>query len=290
MRGGRGWRGGWGGWERGQAGVAGQEHRAQGRALAAHGGASDQAGRTRRAPAVRHGQRVAAGAQHQHVRGALGQRGAVRDGLGQAGVVEAAAVEFHRRARQQRQGGAGPQGQAQFGGGADERAQVGGLAGGRVGGQGMELDGAGQHRGEIHRERGLVQLLDQRPDVGHRAAAQQAGAADEGAGIGGLGPAAQALRPAEQPGAGDGPGRGAVDRVEGGDQAELVQRESHAGRDRAAHAAALDGQRDPEPVMPFPWQAPCPGPLPQHPQHLMHRALRFHDRGQKAVLFAPNWP
>ena len=48
-----------------------------------------------------------------------------RDGLGQAGVVEAAAGELHRRARQQRQGGAGPQGQAQLGGVADERAQVG---------------------------------------------------------------------------------------------------------------------------------------------------------------------
>src|SRR6266487_4955271 len=37
----------------------------------------------------------------------LGQRGAVGDGFGQAGVVESAAVELHRRARQQRQGGAG---------------------------------------------------------------------------------------------------------------------------------------------------------------------------------------
>ena len=71
------------------------------------------------AVAVRPGHRLAARAQHQNVSGALGQRGAVRDRLGQARVVEAAAVEGHRRARQQRQGGAGPQGQAQVGGGSD---------------------------------------------------------------------------------------------------------------------------------------------------------------------------
>ena len=94
------------------------------------------------------------------MRGALGQRGAVGDGLGQARVVEAAVVELHRRARQQRQGGTGSQGQAQFGRGVAERAQVGGLARGGVGGERVELDRTSQHRGEVHRERGLVELLE----------------------------------------------------------------------------------------------------------------------------------
>jgi hypothetical protein len=199
----------------------------------------------------------------------LVQGGAVGDGLGQAGVVEAAAVQRHRRAREERQGGAGAQGQAQLGRGGGQRAQVGGLAGGGVGGQRVELDRAGQHGGEIHRERGLVQVLDQRPDVGDRAAAQRAGTADEGAGVGGLGPAAQPGGTAEQPGAGDGPGRGAVDGVEGGHQAEFVERQRHAGRDRPAHPAALDGQRHPVPVVALARLAARPGALPDDAQHLM---------------------
>jgi hypothetical protein len=194
--------------------------------------------------------RGAAGAQDEQVGGAVGQGGAVGDGLRDARVVESAAGELDRRAGQQGQGSAGPQGQAQLSRVADERAQVDGVARLRVGGQRVQLDRAGQHGGEIHRERGLVQVLDQRADVGHRTAAQQRGAANQGPGVGGLGPAAQAFRPAQQPGAGDRAGRGAVDRVEGRDQAKLVQREGHARRDDAAHASALDSQGDPQPVVP----------------------------------------
>jgi hypothetical protein len=81
--------------------------------------------------------------------------------------------------------------------------QVGGLAGGGVGGQRVELDRVGEHGGEVQGVRGLVEILDQAADVDHRAAAQWRGATNQGPDVGGLGPAAQALRPTQQPGTGD---------------------------------------------------------------------------------------
>lgn len=184
----------------GAAGFAGQENGAELRGLAAQRGAGEKAGyagcgRSIRGESLRSGSirgggvLGAAGAEDQDVSGALGQGGAVGDGFRYAGVVEAAAGDDDGRAGQQGQRGAGPQGQAQSGGIADERTQVGGLAGGGVGGQRMELDRAGQHGGEVHRERGLVQILDQGPDVGDRAAAQRRRTADQRPGVGRLGPA-----------------------------------------------------------------------------------------------------
>jgi hypothetical protein len=113
-------------------------------------------------------------------------------------------------------------------------------------------------------ERGLVELLDQHPDIDRRAAAERPGAADQDLGVRGLDPAEQArgVR-AEQPGAGDRAGRGAVDRVQGGHQAALVQLQGHARGDDAAHPAALDGQRHPQAVAVRPAARARPGR--QHP-------------------------
>ena len=54
---------------------------------------------------------------------------------------------------------------------------------------------------------------------------------------------------AQQPDAVQRAGRRAVDGVEGVREAELVDRDRHPGRDRAAHAAALDRQRQPRAVV-----------------------------------------
>src|ERR1700761_5667006 len=49
-----------------------------------------------------------------------------------------------------------------------------------------------------------------------------------------------------------------------------MQCQRHPGRDRAAHATALDGERDPKSVAPPPRPAPRPHPLLDHTQYLMH--------------------
>ena len=95
-----------------------------------------------------------------------------------------------------------------------------------------------------------------------------------GRGLAGREARTQAFRPTEQPGSGDGPGGGAVDRVEGGHQAELIERERHACRDRAAHPAALDGQRDPEPVIAPSGLAPRLRAGGQYPENLVHQWAR----------------
>ena len=78
-----------GGGRRRPGGRRGRGRRRARRGLPSQRGARDHAGRTGRAAAAfRYGDRPAAGAQHQHMRGALGPRGAVGNGLA-ARVVEA---------------------------------------------------------------------------------------------------------------------------------------------------------------------------------------------------------
>jgi hypothetical protein len=123
-------------------------------------------------------------------------------------------LEFHGWPGEQREGAAGPQSAAQVRCRIQVRVQVDGLAGGGVGGQHVQRDGAGEHRAEIH-DPG-VDLLDEGLDVQDGpSGAQQVDPPDQGAGQGGVVPDAQAGRVgAAQPGTGDGSGRGTVDVVE----------------------------------------------------------------------------
>jgi hypothetical protein len=133
------------------------------------------------------------------------------------------------------------------------------------------LDRAGEDRIEVHRELRLVDHLDQRAHVDDGATAQQRRPADQRSRVVRIGPASQALwSRAEQPRPGDRPGGSAIDRIERGDHAKLVQRQRHAGGNGAPHAAALDREGDAVRIGPVTGATPRPHALIDDPQDFMH--------------------
>ena len=239
----------------------------------------------------------AAGAQQQHVGRALGERRAERYRLGHAGVVEAAAAELDRRPRQEGQRRAGPQRQPQLHRADEERPQVGRLPRLRVRPERVVLDRTGQDRREVHRPFRLVHLLDERADVDDGPTAQQRRPADQRLRVVRVGPAAQPLRlGAQQPRPGERPRRGPVDRIEGGDHAELVQRQRHPGRHGPPHAAALDREHDPVRIRPPSGHAPRPHAFLDELKDFVHPRNRTRcrrggtgRRGAEPRAFGPRW-